>query len=94
MAQRSPSHEMQAVVQRLCGEFYALGSDALEAIRYALRCEKRRTNRLPDTQRIGSDSVATRKICNLEQADGHQRSCADSFSNRYGQAFSKNLRRR
>ena len=40
MAQRSPSHEMQAVVQRLCGEFYALGSDALEAIRYALVVRK------------------------------------------------------
>jgi hypothetical protein len=40
IAQRIPSAEMQAVVQRLCGEFYALGSEALEAIRYALEVKK------------------------------------------------------
>jgi hypothetical protein len=40
IAQRIPSDEMQAVVQRLCGEFYALGSDALAAIRYALQVRK------------------------------------------------------
>jgi len=40
IAQRIPSDEMQVVVQRLCGEFYALGSDALEAIRYALEVKK------------------------------------------------------
>jgi hypothetical protein len=40
IAQRIPSDEMQAVVQRLCGEFYALGSEALEAIRYALEVKK------------------------------------------------------
>jgi hypothetical protein len=31
---------MQAAVQRLCGEFYALGSDAPEAIRFALEVRK------------------------------------------------------
>jgi hypothetical protein len=40
IAQRIPSDEMQAVVQKLCGEFYALGSAALEAMRYALEVRK------------------------------------------------------
>ena len=40
IAQRIPSDEMQAVVQKLCEEFYALGSEALEAIRYALEVRK------------------------------------------------------
>jgi hypothetical protein len=40
IAQRIPSDEMKAAVQRLCGEFYALGSGALEAIRYALEVKK------------------------------------------------------
>jgi len=40
IAQRIPSDELQAAVQKLCGEFYALGSDALEAIRYELEVRK------------------------------------------------------
>jgi hypothetical protein len=40
IAQRIPSDEMQAAVQKLCGEFYALGSDALGAIRYELEVRK------------------------------------------------------
>jgi hypothetical protein len=40
IAQRIPSDQMQAAVQKLCGEFYALGSDALEAVRYALEVRR------------------------------------------------------
>jgi len=39
-AQCIPSDETQAAVQQLCGEFYALGNAALEAIRYALEVRK------------------------------------------------------
>ena len=94
IAQRIPSDEMQAVVQRLCGEFYALGSEALEAIRYALEVKKDARIAYQILNVLGGDSVARRKICDLEQADGHQRSYADSFSSRCGQACSKDLRRR
>jgi hypothetical protein len=40
IAQRIPSDEMQAAVQKLCGEFYALGSAAVEALRYSLEIRK------------------------------------------------------
>jgi hypothetical protein len=40
IAQRIPSDELQAAVQKLCGEFYALGSAALNAIRYSLEVRK------------------------------------------------------
>jgi hypothetical protein len=40
IARRIPSDEMHAAVQKLSGEFYALGSEALDAIRYELDVRK------------------------------------------------------